>query len=107
MSAAAPLRPSFSTPVSWALSACEWASRLGIYLLPLFYVAFFAALFLLWHEPKANFWLIAAGGVLGWTMALWALVFSLASLRSAVASAGAAAVPGIGRDVAEASRSGR
>lgn len=104
---AAPLRPRLSTPVSWVLSACEWASRLGIYLLPLFYLAFFAALFLLSREPQNSFWLIATGGVLGWTMALWALVFGLASLRSAVAPACSTSLCGIGRDAAETGRSGR
>jgi hypothetical protein len=103
MSAAAPLRPTRSTPISWLLGACEWASGVGIYLLPLFYLAFFAALFLLWREPQTAFWLIAAASVLGWTMALWALVFCLASLRRAAAAAPVAAFPGIGSEAAGAS----
>ncbi|WP_322042025.1 hypothetical protein [Paraburkholderia sp. J67] len=85
MSAAAPIRPTPSTLLSWAQGACEWASRLGIYLLPVFYLAFFVVLFLLWCAPLATFWLVAAGGALGWAMAVWALVFCLASLRRAAA----------------------
>ncbi|MDR3098898.1 MAG: hypothetical protein LBV73_17720 [Paraburkholderia sp.] len=80
MSVAAPLRPKRST-APWILIACEWASGIGIYLLPLFYVAFFAALFLLWHEPRSTFWLIATCGALGWAMTAWAIVFCLASAR--------------------------
>lgn len=102
MSAAAPLRPTLSTPMSWLLGACEWASRGGIYLLPLFYLAFFAALFLLWREPQSAFWLIAAASVLGWAMALWALVFCLASVRRAAPCAPAAVLHRIGRDAADA-----
>jgi len=69
--------------VSWILSACEWASGFGVYLLPVFYIAFFATLFLLWREPGAAFWLMAAGGALGWAMVAWAIVFCLASMRPA------------------------
>ncbi|MCG5072479.1 hypothetical protein [Paraburkholderia tagetis] len=80
MSLATPLCRNRSA-ASWILSACEWASSIGIYLLPVFYVAFFATLFLLWREPRATFWLIAAGGALGWAMTAWAIVFCLASTR--------------------------
>ncbi|WP_213302817.1 hypothetical protein [Paraburkholderia sacchari] len=66
---------------SWILRACEWASDIGIYLLPFFYVAFFAMLFLLWHEPAATFWLMAACGALGWAMAAGAIVFCLANAK--------------------------
>ncbi|MFD1558379.1 hypothetical protein ACFSHT_22565 [Paraburkholderia silviterrae] len=58
---------------------------MGVYLLPVFYIAFFAALFLLWREPQSTFWLMAGGGVLGCTMTAWAIVFCLASVRSASA----------------------
>lgn len=87
MSVASPLRPTPSPLTLWVQSACEWASRLGIYLLPLFYMAFFAALFLLWREPQAAFWPIAAAGTLGWAMMAWALVFCLAGRRQAAAPA--------------------
>jgi cytochrome c biogenesis factor len=99
MSVVAPLRPTPSTPMSWLLGACEWASRFGVYLLPVFYLAFFAALLMLWSEPHATVWLIAAASVLGWTMVLWALVFCFASLRSAPVDG----LPRIGRDAANAS----
>lgn len=82
MSAAQPRRRNRSA-VSWILSACEWASGFGVYLLPVFYIAFFAMLFLLWREPGSAFWLVAAGGVLGWAMVAWAIVFCLASMRPA------------------------
>lgn len=82
MSAPPPLRQ-HRFAASWFLSACEWASGLGLYLLPVFYVAFFATLFLLWRDPRATFWLIAAGGALGWAMMVWAIVFCLASTRPA------------------------
>jgi hypothetical protein len=100
MSVAAPLRPTPSTPMSWLLGACEWASRFGVYLLPVFYLAFFGALLMLWREPNATVWLIAAASVLGWTMALWALVFCLASLRGAPV----AVLPRIGHDATDPSR---
>lgn len=86
MSVASPVRPTLSPLTSWVLSACERASRFGIYLLPLFYVAFFAALFLLWREPQATFWPIATAGALGWAMMIWALVFGLAGRQHAPAS---------------------
>ena len=82
MSAANPLRQNRSV-ASWILSACEWASGFGVYLLPVFYLAFLATLFLLWREPGNTFWLIAASGALGWAMMAWAAVFCLASARSA------------------------
>ncbi|MFX1767679.1 hypothetical protein PWP93_34855 [Paraburkholderia sp. A1RI-2L] len=66
---------------SWISRACEWASDIGIYLLPFFYVAFFALLFLLWHEPASTFWLMAACGALGWAMAAGAIVFCLANAK--------------------------
>jgi len=94
MSAAAPVRLTPSTLLSWVQGACEWASRLGIYLLPVFYLAFFVVLFLLWCAPLATFWLVAAGGALGWAMAVWALVFCLASLRRAAALNHAAVIAG-------------
>ena len=78
MPAAKPLRQNRSL-ASWILSACEWASGFGVYLLPVFYLAFFATLFLLWREPGSTLWLIAAGGALGWAMMAWAIVFCLAS----------------------------
>ncbi|WP_028218731.1 hypothetical protein [Paraburkholderia oxyphila] len=84
MSIAKPLRRN-RPAASWILSACEWASGFGVYLLPVFYIAFFAALYLLWREPRSTFWLMAAGGALCWTMTAWAIVFCLASMRSAPA----------------------
>jgi hypothetical protein len=96
MSAVAPLSSPLSTLFSWLLGACAWASRIGVYLLPVYYVAFFVTLFLLWREPQATFWLITAAGALGWVMASWALVFCLASWRRADAPAHAAhAAPSI------------
>ena len=80
MSTATPPRQNRTATV-WILSACEWASGFGVYLLPVFYVAFFATLFLLWREPRSTFWLIAACGALGWAMTAWAIVFCLASVR--------------------------
>ncbi|HKT99809.1 MAG TPA: hypothetical protein VJS30_25290 [Paraburkholderia sp.] len=85
MSAAKPLRQNRSV-ASWILSACEWASGFGVYLLPVFYTAYFVTLFLLWREPDASYWLMAAGGALGWAMVAWAIVFRLASTRPASAS---------------------
>lgn len=82
MSIAQPLRQKRSA-ASWILRACASASGFGVYLLPLFYIAFFATLFLLWREPASTFWLIAAGGALGWAMIAWAVVFCLAGSRPA------------------------
>jgi hypothetical protein len=98
MSATASLRQT-RFAATWILSACAQAGAFGIYLLPVFYVGFFAALLLLWREPQATFWLVAAAGALGWAMVAWALVFWLASMKHAVAPAkrraasGAAAQP--------------
>ncbi|MBN3853849.1 hypothetical protein G3N59_10705 [Paraburkholderia sp. Ac-20340] len=93
MTAAASFRPTPAILMSWLQRACAWASRIGVYLLPVYYVAFFATLFLLWREPQATFWLIAAGSALGWAMAAWALVFCLASVRRAATPAVAPAAP--------------
>ncbi|WP_322058083.1 hypothetical protein [Paraburkholderia sp. J63] len=86
MSIVQPLRQKRSA-ASWILGACDSASGFGVYLLPVFYIAFFATLFLLWREPGSTFWLIAAGGALGWAMMAWAVVFCLASARPASAPA--------------------
>jgi hypothetical protein len=93
MTAAASFRPAPVTLMSLLQRACAWACRIGVYLLPVYYVAFFATLFLLWREPHATFWLIAAGSALGWAMAAWALVFCLASLRRAATPSVAPAAP--------------
>lgn len=82
MSIAQPLRQKQSA-ASWTMRACESASGWGVYLLPVFYVAFFATLFLLWREPGSAFWLIATAGALGWAMVAWAVVFCLAGARPA------------------------
>lgn len=82
MSVAPTLRRNRSA-ASWISRACEWASDIGIYLLPFFYVAFFVMLFLLWHEPTPAFWLMAACGALGWAMTMGAIVFCLANAKPA------------------------
>ncbi|CAB3801727.1 hypothetical protein LMG28688_05425 [Paraburkholderia caffeinitolerans] len=80
MSVAPDLRQNRSS-ASWISRACEWASDIGIYLLPFFYLAFFAMLFLLWHEPGSTFWLTAACGALSWAMTVGAIVFCLANAK--------------------------
>ncbi|WP_321782433.1 hypothetical protein [Paraburkholderia sp. J94] len=58
---------------------CERASRLGIALLPVVYIAFFAALFVLGVMQHIAFALTAAALTLGGTMLAGALIFYLAS----------------------------
>ncbi|WP_343665903.1 hypothetical protein [Paraburkholderia tropica] len=60
--------------------ACERASGLGIVLLPIVYIAFFAALFMLGVMPRAPFGLTMATLTLGGAMLAGALIFYLASV---------------------------
>lgn len=62
-----------------SVRACELASQFGVWLLPLFYVAYFIALALACRAPSAEAWLPAAGTALAVSMGLWAVVFHLAS----------------------------
>lgn len=54
---------------------CDRASRVGVWLLPLFYMSFFAMLLLIWRAPGAALWLPAVAAVLAGTMGVWALLF--------------------------------
>ncbi|WP_321968556.1 hypothetical protein [Paraburkholderia tropica] len=60
--------------------ACERASGFGIVLLPIVYIAFFAALFMLGVMPRAPFGLTMAMLTLGGAMLAGALIFYLASV---------------------------
>lgn len=60
--------------------ACERASGVGIVLLPIVYIAFFAALFMLGVMPRAPFGLTMAMLTLGGAMLAGALIFYLASV---------------------------
>ena len=65
---------------STALSrACDRVSRVGICLIPGFYVGFVALLLLLWHLPARTYWLSATAAALAGAMGLWSLAFYLAS----------------------------
>jgi hypothetical protein len=59
--------------------ACDRLSHAGVYLLPVFYVGFFAILFLIWRAPHSGLWLPAAAGALAAAMGFWSLVFYAAS----------------------------
>ncbi|QGZ63238.1 hypothetical protein [Paraburkholderia acidisoli] len=78
MPASRPASPS-PTPRTALARACDRASRAGVWLLPLFYLGFFAMLLLIWRAPGAAFWLPATAATLAGTMSVWALLFLTAS----------------------------
>jgi hypothetical protein len=59
--------------------ACERLSRVGIWLVPAFYVSYFLALALACRTPAATLWLLVGGAALAVAMGLLAIVFSVAS----------------------------
>jgi hypothetical protein len=58
---------------------CAQASRIGVWLLPLFYIAYFIALAFFCDASGTAPWLPAAGMALASAMGFWAFVFTLAS----------------------------